>query len=831
MLTPGNSSKASILQIRAKQIRKVRTFSGASAPLTCLALNPVHPQIASAGGDKTIQVWHGDTGQLQATLSGHTSWVYGLAFSPAGDLLASASTDSVVRLWQLQTNHLWDTLDTQNNITFDLAFSPSGSHLAAACADGVVRLWSLKTGNLVWQSTVQNGRLTAIAFAPQGDWLAATANDGSFHLWEITDNFRHTTRSSSHLALTDVAFSPDGAWLVVAGVDNYVKVWGLSSTDLYYTFHCTGAVNAVVWSPDGRLVITRSHAYPGQRGHGAIQFWEIKEKKVIHNLPQWQTQQDRYWITRALAINLAGEQLISYHPKTLNTLQSWDISALNVGPKSIANQTTTLLPIRVVQKAVEIEDYLPTKSSSTSRATTQAANQPARLTWSNVDINHSVARHIATLRLSYTPPGNTLQMSYWLANVAQLGVMPPLCFVQDVGQILSIPAENLKLNRPPHLPVDINTTPYGNFLHHLQQHPLVRAISQWPLSDGVISVIMARLMAGLTFPTTYHHPQQGAVAVEFKRELQQQLAQKGGENTWEQAITYPPPNIKAILDSTHFNQIEAVLERLDLKEIEFLHRYGPGLKRAPDPRTLLDLFDLLQLPTLARQILAQSFSLLPQVNPIALGETSQPYAVGGYTELTHKGGIDNLVPTELAYPKHLFYHRLLNQEALHYGREQSDKANQGLVYIVTQTGPEMKGDDDILARALSLALAQKMTEQGYMVQHSFIGSHWTSPLDLNQPATVQHLLHYQDTGWLKPEPMLTQISQQLEYWQNRTPQRYVLWVLGHYWDADNYQHHISHYQKLNRLAQHYSWFVGVPSTNTLPPVSQQFEHRYQVYYP
>jgi WD40 repeat protein len=57
--------------------------------------------LASAGDDRTVQLWDADTGAPVRTLSGHRDWVRGVAFAPDGQTLASASDDGTVRLWEV----------------------------------------------------------------------------------------------------------------------------------------------------------------------------------------------------------------------------------------------------------------------------------------------------------------------------------------------------------------------------------------------------------------------------------------------------------------------------------------------------------------------------------------------------------------------------------------------------------------------------------------------------------------------------------------------------------------------------------------------------------
>jgi hypothetical protein len=771
------------LREQASKIQVLGILKGQRGRINCVAFSPDNRHLAiGASGVWLTAVEKESLRELPIPLSGPYGGipkVTSIAFSPDGKHLAACDFESI-HIWNLETEEREDRQPTSAPIFNCCAFSSDGKQLAWGSDRSFG--WFTRDG-ADEKGLATSSRVNSIAFA--GKWLAIGSDNSEVGLLNTTIQRLVSTDKAHSSAVTGVAFSPRGDLLASCSQDKTVAIYEAPSGKRIQKFQVAhGQVRAIAWSPDGNLLITRSRA-----SNDGLCIWRWQSGEIVYSAPQLPSQRDDIWSPRALAVSSDGRLLASYPPETVEAIRLWDISPISLSERD------------------------------------QISTKPLQRTKSSAPSNDAIAAHLRTLPLTHATPPTPSRPASWLRDATVVGIRPPLFVVQDLGTLIT--QSKPQLARPKFLPPDIDTSSYFQFLTRLSSQPLLRQVSGWELSDSMVGVILSQLLDGVGFPEEYA-AFNSAEVVPFARNLAVELDRADAEHLWRNTDPARRPSVNALLPADARAKVETNLRRLDADELRFMHQYGPRFAGAPDPRDLLDLFSLLDLPPGVQHSLTQMLRLIPRISQCKTGGGAQTYAMGGYAGLTNKGNLDSLVPTELAYPEEMLLYRLLNQEALYYGRETERERSRELIYIVTQAGLDLLGDGDVLARALTLALAQTLQRRGYEVQQSFVGSTWTEPSTMLRPADVHRVLYHRDKGSLRAKAMLEAVLVQLRAWSERYRSMQVMWVVGEHWDTDDLDNNRDLYNAVRQEGDHQAWFIRMGNgkdgeLQRYPPAARQFK--------
>jgi WD40 repeat protein len=220
-----------------------------------------------------------------------------LDYCPDGSSVVGLSSDD--RGWLVLLENRGARIDLGpfgDEVTRKVAFSADGQRVIAAGDDEVAVLYSTGDGNELARFTPASD----VKFSPAGTYVIEIAESGEARLWDAQDAtviMRWSLKSPAGQAL----FSADDSLLATTGAeegDDDVQLWKTGSGELYATLHHPGRIIEMIFSNDGKQLITAVE-------DGQTYLWLTKSAKLRAKISSAQT-------TRDLIINEDGTRLLVF---------------------------------------------------------------------------------------------------------------------------------------------------------------------------------------------------------------------------------------------------------------------------------------------------------------------------------------------------------------------------------------------------------------------------------------------------------------------------------------------------------------------------------------
>jgi WD40 repeat protein/GTPase SAR1 family protein len=277
--------------------------------------SPDSQYLATSNLNGDIRLWHTQTGQLLHTLSSHQDLAWSVAWSPDSHKLASGSLDRTACLWDTQTGQLLHKLSQHTEPVITVAWSPDGQTLASGSLDKTICLWNVEKGSLLHQLSGHISSIRSLFWSLNGRTLISVSNDDLIGQWKIEEIAEaETSWQSSGRRLGGLACSPDGRTLAIGFSDHSVSLVDIT-TGLSSCFleGHTNPPSHLAFSSDSQSLASFAFSDP-QRSRGTLLIW----RKNANN-----------WAKAIEMPDLPVAQFIAFHPD-LKAFATLDQSAKNV---------------------------------------------------------------------------------------------------------------------------------------------------------------------------------------------------------------------------------------------------------------------------------------------------------------------------------------------------------------------------------------------------------------------------------------------------------------------------------------------------------------------
>jgi len=383
----------------------------------------------------------------------------------------------------------------------------------------------------------------------------------------------------------------------------------------------------------------------------------------------------------------------------------------------------------------------------------------------------------------------------WFRDLDRLGLTLPFFVVHDLGLLYAAPADDVDVGARPALepllarfgrgagernvtsaPVASLHASYTSIVLEVAASEASAKARALRLGDDLITVILARMLGSLgsSWPPGQKPTYRATLPLDptLAQGLDEQLPAlfQSISRTFEAAAL-------ELIARTKLHLL-TLADALDIDTLRLLGMLGPA-SGAVTALGHVDLLAALASPS-ANDIVRFSLELLPTILETKRTRGSGTSVTDGYAGLGMRGSLDSMVLTELAWDTEEFARRFLDQEILYYTREQAPEEARRLHYFLIDASASMRGERQVFARGLALALGKKLQLAGEEVWMRFFDSRLYD-VQRSRPGQLpaSYLLGFKGERGRNPARVFAQLATEMALVRTREQKDPVIHLFTH----------------------------------------------------